>query len=199
MNKRGQVAKTVSTFFVMIGVLIIIFVFVGIASSIGKPNLISSSSGVVENTLLDKTIVVNVDDKVDKVIVLEGLSKYPADNKAEASSYGYKKEFEKALVKLVDDYNSGSKDSACLAYSVETDKEKRRIVISKSVGKNAEAVVDDVRFESPDNGVKKDEAGNTFKLLLKSSLSLDLENVPKISLDKNLNIYYYYGKCGGSK
>ncbi|MDO8564298.1 MAG: hypothetical protein Q7R87_04775 [Nanoarchaeota archaeon] len=224
-NKRGQIGKTITTLFVMIAVLIIMGIFVYFASLIGKPNTLILDENL-GNDFFGKQIDVSIEDKVNRVSVLEGLLKYGVENVNVAggqAGYGFGGGFSKALSEELQKEGMKYSYPVCLAYSVQDDFEKRRIFIvydKRMEGKQ-------VQGENPDNievrkalrifnegyvlpglgdkTVMAGDNGNEIKIgnfigLLDSQIGFKLTNLPKITLivdDKNVDIYYYYGKCKG--
>lgn len=135
-NNRGQLGKTISTFFVMIGVLIIMIVFVYISSLFGKPNFISHDE-INAGDFMGKILDIGLKEKVT---VLEGLLKYQEEELGQLPTFnkpGFKEEFANALAQLLNVSDIDSKYPVCLAYSVEKGYEKRRIFIvyDKEAGK----------------------------------------------------------------
>lgn len=215
MNKKGNPAKTISTFFVLIAVLIIMITFIYVATSFTKPNSLSDSGGVSAGDLFSKVVVVNIDGKIDKVTILEGLLKYQEKEAKEGGS-GFDLNFERALKEFMDKYNVDAKLPVCLSYSVEsysTEKgfEKRRVLVVKDKGGVSYAKGDAERvqpFEVINEGIifpsEENLLGTNSKVIveLKELIKDDVYNLPGISLNvdnKDVDIYYYYGKCGGSK
>lgn len=225
MDKRGQIGKTVTTLFVMIAVLIIMGVFVYFANYIGKPNnmVFDESLG---NEFFGRQIDFIIDDKTNRVNVLEGLLKYQQENVNLAGSqigYGFGGGFSKALSEELQKEGMKYSYPVCLAYSVQDDFEKRRLFIIYDVKMEGKQVM----AENPeqvekrtalrtfnegytlsglgDKGEVKGDNGGTIEIgkfigLLDSQLGFKLTNLPKISLtvnEKNVDIYYYYGKCKG--
>ncbi len=224
-DKKGQIGKTITTLFVMIAVLIIMGIFVYFANYIGKPNTLVFDESL-GNEFFGRQIDVNIDDKVNRVNILEGLLKYQEEKVNLAGSqvgYGFGGGFSKALSEELQKEGMKYSYPICLAYSVQDDFEKRRMFIiydknmegKQVLGENPEQVekrsalrVFNEGYTLPGLGDKsevKGDNGNTINIgnfigLLDSQLGFKLTNLPKISLtvdEKNIDIYYYYGKCRG--
>ncbi|MEK6890088.1 MAG: hypothetical protein AABW82_03925 [Nanoarchaeota archaeon] len=224
-NKRGQIGKTVTTLFVMIAVLIIMGGFVYFASLIGKPNTLILDENL-GNDFFGKQIDVNIEGKTDKINILEGLLKYRQENVNVAGGqegYGFGGGFSKALSEYLQKEGTKYSYPICLAYSMQDDFEKRRIFIiydakmegKQVLGENPESVEKRSALRTfnegyilpglGDKAVMAGDNGNEIKIgnfigLLDSQIGFKINNLPKISLivdSKNVDIYYYYGKCKG--
>lgn len=225
MNRKGQLGKAINTFFVMIAVLIIMGIFVYFATYIGRPQSMVFDENI-GNDFFGKQIDVSVDGKINRVTVLEGLLKYQQEKVNLAGSqvsYGFGGGFSKALSDELQKEGMKYSYPVCLAYSVQDDFEKRRLFIiydakmeGKQVfGENPEQVekrnalrIFNEGYTLPglgDKGEVKDDNGRTIEIgkfigLLDSQLGFKLTNLPKVNLivnEKNVDIYYYYGKCKG--
>jgi hypothetical protein len=225
-NRKGQLGKTISTFFVMIGVLIIMVFFVYVTSYIGNPHSITNEE-IGNTNILGKTLI--IDSK--EFTILEGLFRYQEEELSTLFPFdkpGFKENFAKSLAIFVEINYKDVNYPVCLAYSLEKGYEKRRlfIVYDKEAGKEFIYVTDKYGEKKADfrgalnilanEGISFGALGDVasikgdgeetevskFVKLVKYNFGKDIMigDLPRISLnvdEKKFDIYYYYGRCKG--